>query len=204
LTFEQLEKAKKHELKARAKACFEAAQEGGRLYNTDLGRATLLEAQFYMQELDRRHDSWIAWRDLVLEGIVIALIGWEIFLGRDEGVLMDRQNTILSNLETSTETTANLLKEQLAMQYEVFVNAGYNGSGRSGLDNNSKAEIYVFGLKVGNSTAFSIRGGSMSIAEHTEGAIPLLTYYPGLLNGVPTTGSLVIPFALYLKNAAGE
>ncbi len=75
--------------------------------------AKLMEAQFYMSELDRRHDSWISLRDLILEIVVIVLIGGEIWLawkqGKDEDTLMDKQNAVLANLQTSSSATANTL-----------------------------------------------------------------------------------------------
>ena len=73
----ELERLTKKDLRQRADDAFQKADEKGPGY--------LMEAQFYMQELDRRHDSWISLRDLLLELVIIALIGWEIYLGYQGG-----------------------------------------------------------------------------------------------------------------------
>jgi hypothetical protein len=99
MTFEQMEKAKRPELRAEAKKCFEIAQDNATV--NEYQAAKMLEAQFYMQELDRRHDSWIERRDFWLELAVIMLILAEIILsvygirlaikqGHDEDLLMDK------------------------------------------------------------------------------------------------------------------
>jgi hypothetical protein len=71
----------------------------------------LLQAQFYVNEADRRasarHDAKIAKRDLLLDLIIIALIGLEIVIGFWEG---SRQAAILSQLNASTSATANTLR----------------------------------------------------------------------------------------------
>jgi hypothetical protein len=56
MTFEEFEKASLRQLRAETKSLFDAAQEmgGG---SGERRSASLIEAQFYMQELDRRHDS---------------------------------------------------------------------------------------------------------------------------------------------------
>lgn len=119
MTFEEFEKANKDELKAAAKHCFDLVNSV-QIVN-ELQVAKLLEAQFYMQELDRRDDSRIARRDFWLEIAVIVLILAEIVLsiygirlairqGNDDDVLMDKQNKILFNLQTATADTASAMK----------------------------------------------------------------------------------------------
>jgi hypothetical protein len=67
-----------------------------------------------MSESERRSGSRIALRDLLLEIVVIILIGGEIWLGakqgKDEDLLMGKQNGILTNLQSSTSDTANAIK----------------------------------------------------------------------------------------------
>lgn len=205
MTFEEFQKAGAKELRFQARECFD---EVGKVVSWERKASKLLEAQFYMQELDRRHDSWISWRDLLLEIVVIFLIGWEIHLGikqgNDEGALMDKQNAILSNLESSTQATADQLKQELALQYEVFINAQYDGSRGIALFNNSKSEIYLYGIRVANNPPRQNHGGPASIAEHTAASIKLEEYYPRLFEAVPQSGSIKLPFSLYLKNAVGE
>jgi hypothetical protein len=65
--------------------------------------AHLLKAQFYMNEVGRRHDATIARRDFVLELIIIALILAEIVFGIVEG---NKQAAILDHMNNSTSATA--------------------------------------------------------------------------------------------------
>jgi hypothetical protein len=79
-----------------------------------------------MQEMDRRHDSWIAWRDLVLELAVIGLIGWEIYLGTQEDKvltqLQDGSNATAAALMTvqgSSAAMSDAIQQQLGRTREV-------------------------------------------------------------------------------------
>jgi hypothetical protein len=111
MTFEEFEKAERRTLRERAKGCFDMAQDA---ILSEGRSALLLEAQFYMQELDRRQGSWIATRDLVLEIVVILLIGGEIWFGNkaatDQGALMKGQTAVLQKLDTSTSATATAME----------------------------------------------------------------------------------------------
>jgi hypothetical protein len=112
MTFEDFEKAGKRDLKREAKQCFDECIDQS--ITGDVRTARLLEAQFYMGELDRRSSSRIALRDLLLEIVVILLIGAEIGLavkqGTDEDRLMDKQNGILTKLQNATSDTATSVK----------------------------------------------------------------------------------------------
>ncbi len=79
MTFEQFENANGAELRSEAKACFERARTFGHSWMGTAG--ALLEAQFYMGEIDRRDGTRIARRDFRMELIVIALIGFELLSG---------------------------------------------------------------------------------------------------------------------------
>jgi len=110
---EEVEKMTKKDLRALINHSFELAEEPGR------ERGPLYEkAAFYMRELEHRRDSWVSIRDFILEIIVIALIGVEIGLaikqGTDEDKLMDKQNGILRNMQTSSSATAETLKTLVA------------------------------------------------------------------------------------------
>lgn len=108
MTFVEFEQAAPTMLRDRARQCFDLASHPRTLNEVQI--AKLLEAQFYMQELDRRSGGRIALRDLVLEIVVIVLIGVEIILavkqGKDEDILMDKQNGILTTLQKSTADNA--------------------------------------------------------------------------------------------------
>jgi hypothetical protein len=142
MTYEQYEKAKKRELKAEAKKCFDIAQHPATL--NEYQAAKLLEAQFYMQELDRRHDSWISWRDFVLEAIVIALIGCEIVLG-------SKQDAVLNNLEKSASATAGTLQALqsivTALSVDVVANPDQN---TIIISNRGNTNLEIWGFKLNN------------------------------------------------------
>jgi hypothetical protein len=67
------------------------------------------------EEHDRaaRRDRWIPLRDLILEIVVIALIGWEIHLGykqeTQQSENFNAQQQILTNLNNSSKSTADTL-----------------------------------------------------------------------------------------------
>ena len=126
MTFEEFDKAGSHELRAEAKTCFE--NDLGMTGSWDRRAARLIEAQFYMQELDRRdedkerqHSRRIEKRDLLLEVWVIALICGEIILsvvgiwlaikqGNDDDTLMEKQTAVLEGLSKSMNTTLETMK----------------------------------------------------------------------------------------------
>src|SRR5260370_40774640 len=96
MTFNDFERANKRDLEEKANDCFR------KYYDANTGGldkpALLLEAQFYMNEMDRRHQTWISRRDLMLEMAVIVLIGAEILLG-------GKQDEVLTQLQSSTAAT---------------------------------------------------------------------------------------------------
>jgi hypothetical protein len=104
-----IEKLNRKELKAAIEACFEHTSEVSPVDRL----AVLQEAQFYMRELERRHDSWISFRDLFLEVVVVGLIGWEIWLGykemRTQATEFSQESQILSNMENNSATTSQNL-----------------------------------------------------------------------------------------------
>jgi hypothetical protein len=72
--------------------------------------ALLLQAQLYMNEVDRRHDARVARRDFRMELIVIGLIALELIvgvLGIVFGIVEgNKQATILNHMDKSTGATA--------------------------------------------------------------------------------------------------
>jgi hypothetical protein len=144
MTFEEFEKAKTKDLRRQAKECFDECSTED--MTAEVRTATLFEAQFYLSEKDRRHDSWISTRDLILEIIVIILIGGEILLaiqqGRDQGRLMDRRNGnltkmnatasatagTLQSLQSTTEAMNSAVQNQLAQFYDPSVVVHFDGA----------------------------------------------------------------------------
>ena len=120
MTFEQFENAKSKELRAESKACFDHAMDAGGGGAWELRAAKLLEAQFYMSELDRRHDGNIARRDFRMELVVIALIGLELVAAsvgmligvresNEQAKLLQKQTTAIENVEKAARNTANMI-----------------------------------------------------------------------------------------------
>ena len=206
MTFEQFEKANRKTLREEAKQCFERAQDGQS--QTDFQVMKLLEAQLYMQELDRRHDSWIAWRDLILEVVVIALIGGEIWLGwkqgTNESTMMDKQDTILGNLDTSTSATAKLVQKEIDLEYDLSINVEYNGGIDIAIYNNSRSEVAFAGIKIGSMRPMTKMGAQAIIPDHNVMAISFLEYNPQLAAGISKSPPITFPLELYLRNALGD
>lgn len=218
MTLEEFENASEQELRQRANDCFARSVNAG----TGDKPYLYLEAQFYINEIQRRQhegergeDTRIANRDFWLDVFIIVLILAEIGIGiwgivisiregREQAQLIKTQTDILGNLRASTESTAKALKEQLDIQYRVFLNPLYDGAGRIQVINNSKTEVSLWGVKLGTKTPLMRRGGPLTIAEHTEGAIPLLDYDSKLFDKVPKTSPVAFPLEFYLKNAINE
>ena len=88
---------------------------GGAPTPWELQPALLLQAQFYMNEVDRRHDASIVRRDFILELIIIFLIVAEIVFGIVEG---NKQANILNLMNTSTAATATAMADLRTAQQE--------------------------------------------------------------------------------------
>ena len=102
----------------------------------------MLEAQFYMQEMDRRDSSRIARRDWWLEIVVIFLIGIEIVLsvvgiifavreGNAQAKLVQAQTGILTSLQQSSSDTVGALKGLLETTGKMNESAGKTAGGNS-------------------------------------------------------------------------
>jgi hypothetical protein len=115
---EEFEAANTQTLKAEAKACYDGAMEmAGGAWERRV--AKLLEAQFYMSEIDRRQaemerqeDRRIASRSHRMELIIIGMIGLEIiialvaiWLGFKEG---KEQAVILERIEKAAMRAGNM------------------------------------------------------------------------------------------------
>jgi hypothetical protein len=133
MTYEEFQNASVEQLDGEAKKCFEQARESENFFR-GLSPELLNEAQFYLQAIDRKESARIAHRDHVLEVWVIGLIGLEIVLalvgivlaiieGHSDQVLMDRQNAILTNLQTTSAATAETMKSMKATMETMGQNA---------------------------------------------------------------------------------
>ena len=207
MNFEEYEKATRSTLRAQAKRCFDIANAdpswGG-------SPALLLQAQFYMQELDRRHDSWISLRDLMLEILVILLISGEFWLGWrqgiDEDALMNKQDAILANLEKSTSATADLVRKQVDLEYEPSINVEYDGSQFVRVYNNSRSPMALRGVKIGRMVPKVKSSAQTLIPDHSFLPISFRDYNTQLVQTFSQSAgeSVTFPVELYFMNEPGE
>jgi len=184
--------------------------------------AKLMEAQFYMSELDRRHDSWISLRDLILEIVVIVLIGGEIWLawkqGKDEDTLMDKQNAVLANLQTSSSATANTLgkletttevmngaiQRQLGILSQVSLAITFDiGQRRINITNNGNQNLELWGNRladqkptIDNEPRIIPRGGYYYLLAGN--------FYKEATEKLKDKPESFIPFEVYLKDDTGS
>src|SRR5579859_1880427 len=83
------------------------------LYETEETRKHARDWLTETADLCEYKDRWVSGRDLFLELVVIALIGWEIWLSyaadRQQAQNFNAQQTVLQNLQTSSKATAETL-----------------------------------------------------------------------------------------------
>jgi hypothetical protein len=243
MTFEELEKADTSQLREEVVRRFNQ-------YNATSpgGIEHLWEAQFYIGEIDRRQaglerqeDRRIALRDFRMEWAVISLIGlelvaavWGIALGvsqgREDRVLMDKQNRILSDLQSATSTTATTMKNletssaataktllalqstmermsqasqgQLALFYDVSLNIFWDAANKSlRLSNNGRTNISLVGVKFGDKQpAFVPPQVIAPNGMYTEQVSDI----DEAMASLPKGTSRSFPLLLFLKNAKQE
>jgi hypothetical protein len=170
-----------------------------------------------MQELDRRHEGWIEKRSLLLEISVIVLILIEIILSvygirlaiteaKADAIVMDKQNTILNNLQTSTQATASLLGQELDLEYTLAINVEYDGGDYIRVFNNSRAEASLAGINVDGILARIKNGRPTVIADHNMVPINLTEYNPKLREKMTSSSGkpITFPIEIYLSNARGK
>src|SRR6266852_1556368 len=82
---------------------------GGFTQDVEHAKAWLTERADYHE----RREQWLSTRELILEIVIIALIGWEIHMSyRQEGLQsqdFEKQQQVLTNLQSSSAATANTL-----------------------------------------------------------------------------------------------
>ena len=118
---EEFKKKTDDELLQMADDCFALVEARG----VQEEPAHLLKAQFYMNEVDRRHDAKIARRDFLMELIVIGLILFEVILGiggivfgivegNKQAAILDRMNTSTAATATATQSVNTSSQDQAA------------------------------------------------------------------------------------------
>jgi hypothetical protein len=213
---EELEKLGKRELRDRINLCFEEAEQPGTQRGPLYSRA-----QFYMRELEHRRDSWVSIRDFVLEIVVIVLIVWEIGVGysqeRQQDKAFEKEQKILSSMETSSAATAQTLgslatttfamnralQKQLALFYEVSVTPIWDASTKKiTIVNTGRTNIAVWGTKFSDYPA--LMWDSRVISPMGTYIVTAGYIYDGLLERVPKGAGQFVPYDLYIKNDKGE
>jgi hypothetical protein len=132
----------------------------------------LLEAQFYIQERDRRHDSRIGLRDLILELVIIALIGWEVHEGNKQFDLLKKMNdntaattaatgqlrqaqldslaTLKDSLQAMNEVNKSV-QDELDVNYQLDPEIVFDRTSRIvNIGNNGRTKLLLWGGRVGN------------------------------------------------------
>jgi hypothetical protein len=217
---EEFEKLTKKQLRSKANVCFATAAPSGELVRT----ALLTEARFYMDELNRRADSRVSLRDLILEIVVILLIGGEIGLGVYEGkqqaVAFNKMQGVLSSLQTSSEATAKTLtalqsttesmnvaiQKELSLFYDVSVATIYSFTDkRLIVTNMGRTNVVIGGIKIANVVALAIPEGRI---------VPPQSSFNANLNSTPAYDFIVqqaaqdrdglTPFDVYVRNERRE
>jgi hypothetical protein len=222
---EEIHKLTRRELRSRADVCFTRAE-----FADDSARpGFLLEAQFYMRELEQRTDSRTSLRDLILEIIVIGLIGWEIFLGirQERQQTMDfasrqaefsQQQQVLTNLQASSASTATTLamlestselmnqslQKQVALFYDVSIIPVYDeGQKRLNIVNSGRTGIVLWGLKLADQKP-DIDTEGRTVSPNSTYSIDAKKIVEAVITLKPKGTDGLVPFEIYLKNERGE
>jgi len=210
----EIEKLTKKQLRQRVDEAFEVAEHKGPGY--------LAEAQFYMRELEHRRDSFTSIRDLVLEIVVIALIGWEIHMSyRGERLAsqnFEKEQAVFASLEASSAATAGTLtalqetskqmneavQKELAFSYEVSLNVKFDiSSDQIIITNEGRTRVSLWGSKVGKS-GIVMEKGPRTLTPGVPYLIIGHEVTTGLTGIVPKGGFPPVPFVMFIKNERGE
>lgn len=231
MTFEEFEKADVRKLRKHAMNGF----DGAMLQHThgDFKAASLLEAQFHLQEIDRRESTRIGRRDFWMEVVVIGLIGIEIILaivlaivasreqsrdvkeqlaafGKMQDVLTNLQESskatasTLTTLETTTETMNGALQKQLALFYDVSVTMLYEPDKHElHVMNDGRTNVSIWGLDVGD-VPVTIGSEGRVLTPNGGYGTDGSAVYNFVLKRFPMPGDGLVPFKLYVKNERNE
>lgn len=211
---EEFEKLTKKELRAKANACFVAVAA----LNAPAATALMTEARFYLDEINRRADSRVAIRDLILEIVVILLIGGEIALGIVQGkqqeAAFEKMHGVLSSLQTSSEATAKTLtalqkttesmngaiQKELSLFYDVSVSTIYSPSDKKlTIANTGRTNITIGGIKVSTGEPQIVPEGRVLIQQATY-SIDLASVYDAIVQQGLKDPNGLVPFDVYVKN----
>jgi len=200
---ELVEGLSRKQLRAKANKCFWLADTRGALERP--GHIT--EAQFYMSELDRRHDSWISLRDFVLEIIVIFLIGGEIIMAykqeKEQTQEFNAQQVVLQNLEKSSEATLNTLEKQLGISYDPSVIVKFVATQKLDVLNNGRTNITLWGSKLNNQPPDFLKVPSV-LPPNAGYEFSADTLFKQASQLFAKQGSFSVPYEVFIKNELGN
>jgi hypothetical protein len=203
----EIGKLTRRQLRARADEAFKKADEKGPSY--------LLEAQFYIGELERRADSRTSIRDLILEIAVIALIGWEIHMSyRAEHLQKENfadEKKVFQTLEKSSGATADSLvavktslEKQLALLYDLSVAVTFDQNlKRIILLNNGRTNLYVWGDQL-NRGKRVMEAKPRIITPGGSYYIIADSFYEELGRKLPKGSQDTVPFDVFVRNEVGD
>jgi hypothetical protein len=212
----EIEKLKTKQLRQRVDEAFAKSDEKGPGY--------LAEAQFYMRELEHRRDLWVSRRDLFLEMVVIALIGWEIHMGYQQQTHQDeafeKEKTIWEHMDTSTKATADTLsslagtsdamnkalQKQLALFYDISVSTTYSSTDkRLTITNMGRTNVIIGGIKIANVVAVMIPEGRVVTPQSTYNVELAATLaYDYIVQQAAQDKDGLTPFDVYVRNERRE
>ncbi len=215
LTVKEIGKLSRRELQARADESFALADEKGPAY--------LMQAQFYVRELEHRRDSWVSRRDLFLEIVVIILIAGELYMSHRQSIQQDtqfkEQQTVLGNMEKSSKETLGALvaerqtmgamntalQKQLGLFYEMSIDVLYDDPKKSiNLLNVGHTNITLWGMRFFGGKPLIDGEGRTIVANGGGWEFRIGDQYTFLEKTFPNGQRGELPFELYLKNERGE
>jgi len=197
----------------------------------DERRILLVEAEFYLTELNRREDERAEMRrdrietirhrvNLGLEFLVLVLIGLELFVGyrqeQDQAVAAKLEQEVLgklqassaataatlTNLETTTEAMNEGIQTELGLNYALTVEFAFDKERQNFIiKNTGKTTIYLCGAEAGYNDP-SFSKKSDAIIPGGKIEFTLPVLYDDL-NDLPEGGSARLPLRIFLRNQYG-
>jgi hypothetical protein len=184
----------------------------------------LLEEQSYLTEIDRREDTRVSRRDFWLEIAVIVLIvaevGIDLWELHKEGIEFDRQQAVLTNLEKSSEATANTMvalqktmettntgiQNQLSLNYEVSVGLIlYRTNWTLRVTNRGRTNITLWGQKIAAEQRH-ILSSPLTITPGDAQDVDFASFFQKMTTGSPPPIEQLttVPITIFLRSENGQ
>ena len=227
---EEFESLNEKDLRQRANDLFAQAA----LSNEWVREGLLVEARFYLDEIEKRKNEKIGRRDFRMELIVIVLIFAEIIVtitlaiwaAREQAREMKEQlaaygkmQEVLSHLQDSSKATADTLstlngttkmmngaiQKQVELFYDVEINAVYQEpSKKLLLINTGRTSVMLWSIKIGDSDT-GIQKKPQVISPSGSGLeLPLGDLHTQLSKTLGKDKTQVLPFLFLVTNEKGD